>query len=201
MRPDPMRGAPQRKPPARSVSTGSSGWSLWVGAAAAAAVGGVGGLLWYRTPAPSADSSIAPPSHVAPAPAPAPRPAAVDLRGAWGTATGSSPMSPVQAAAGRASTSTPAVALPPPAAMADSVRLAQSVASDPMPGFRVYPGRNRGDFARLGLHPGDLITAVNGAPVTGQAGESVLDLIKGGASSITVFRAGREQEIQLPPAN
>jgi general secretion pathway protein C len=94
------------------------------------------------------------------------------------------------------------MALPPPAAMADTVRLAQSAADDPMQGFRVYPGRNRGDFARLGLHPGDLITAVNGVSVAGQAGESVADLIKqGSASTITVFRAGREQEIQLPPMN
>jgi hypothetical protein len=200
MRTDRLRESTKRTPVARSVSTGSSGRSLWVGVAAAAVVGAVGGFLWYRTPAPSSGSVIAPASHVAPAPLTPP--AAVDLRGAWGAAGASSPMSSAQAAATPGISPTRVTALPPPEAMADNVRLAQSTPNDPMPGFRVYPGRNRGDFARLGLHPGDLITAVNGASVAGQAGDSVLDLIKqGGVSSITVFRAGREQEIQLPPAN
>ncbi len=29
-------------------------------------------------------------------------------------------------------------------------------------GFRAYPGRNRAIFSKLGLKPGDLVTAING---------------------------------------
>jgi len=34
-----------------------------------------------------------------------------------------------------------------------------------MNGFRVYPGRNRAAFTRLGLRPGDQVTAINGTPL------------------------------------
>lgn len=33
-------------------------------------------------------------------------------------------------------------------------------------GYRVYPGPDRAQFAKLGLMPGDLVTAVNGTPST-----------------------------------
>jgi len=32
-------------------------------------------------------------------------------------------------------------------------------------GFRVYPGRNRQAFTRLGLRSGDLVIAINGTPL------------------------------------
>ena len=32
-------------------------------------------------------------------------------------------------------------------------------------GYRVYPGRNRQQFSKLGLMPGDLVTAINGTPL------------------------------------
>jgi C-terminal processing protease CtpA/Prc len=67
---------------------------------------------------------------------------------------------------------------------------------------RVFPGRNRGEFAKLGLHPGDLITAVDGVPVTGQPTSNLETLVKGGgAATLTVFRAGREQQISLHPVD
>jgi general secretion pathway protein C len=91
---------------------------------------------------------------------------------------------------------------PPPSAIADTVRLAPGSATDPVQGMRVFPGRNRGEFAKLGLHPGDLITAVDGVPVAGQPAENLLTLVKGGsAASVTVFRAGREQQIALHPTD
>ena len=104
------------------------------------------------------------------------------------------------AAVGGTSTLAAIPAAPPPSAVADSLRLAPGSATDPVQGMRVFPGRNRGEFAKLGLHPGDLITAVDGVPVAGQATENLLTMVKdGGAATVTVFRAGREQQIALHP--
>jgi general secretion pathway protein C len=66
-------------------------------------------------------------------------------------------------------------------------------------GFRVYPGRNRQAFLRLGLHPGDLVTAVNGTPLDDPArGQEIFRTL--GSSSeahITVMRNGQQQDISL----
>jgi general secretion pathway protein C len=94
--------------------------------------------------------------------------------------------------------STPQAAPPPPSGMADDVRVASSTANDEQQGVRVFPGRNRGAFAKLGLHPGDLITAVNGSPVGGQSSVDVTALLKNGQDTdVTVWRAGRLQQITV----
>ncbi len=70
-----------------------------------------------------------------------------------------------------------------------------------MPGIRVYPGRNRGAFARLGLHPGDLVIAINGAPVTGPGAIDLQQMLKDlGHATVTVFRAGRLQQLAVQHA-
>lgn len=52
-----------------------------------------------------------------------------------------------------------------PGAISDVIRSQQVIAGGKQRGFRVYPGRNPAAFSRLGLRPGDLITAVNGTPL------------------------------------
>ena len=74
--------------------------------------------------------------------------------------------------------------------------------NESMPGIRVYPGRNRGAFARLGLHPGDLVTAINGAPVTGPDAFDLQQMLKDlGHATVTVFRAGRLQQLAVQHAD
>lgn len=66
-------------------------------------------------------------------------------------------------------------------------------------GYRVYPGRNRQQFARLGLQPGDLVTAINGTPLDDpQRGMEIFNTI-GSADrvTVTVERNGQPQEISL----
>jgi general secretion pathway protein C len=66
-------------------------------------------------------------------------------------------------------------------------------------GFRVYPGRNRAAFQRLGLRPGDEVTAINGTPLDDQdRGEQILRTL-GSASEarVTVKRGGQQQDLTL----
>jgi general secretion pathway protein C len=66
-------------------------------------------------------------------------------------------------------------------------------------GFRVYPGRDRAAFVRLGLQPGDLVTAIDGTPLNDPArGQEILRTL--GSSSearVTVLRNGRQQDLTL----
>ncbi len=69
-------------------------------------------------------------------------------------------------------------------------------------GYRVYPGRNRGQFAKLGLQPGDLVTAVNGAPLDDpNRGPEILRGIGSGSSvTVTIDRNGQTQQLTVDPA-
>jgi len=91
-----------------------------------------------------------------------------------------------------------------PAGMDDSVRAgvldSEDAGEGTFEGVRVFPGRNRDAFARLGLHPGDLVTAVNGGQVSADA--NLQQMLQGGGT-VTVYRAGQLQTItvQPPPAD
>jgi general secretion pathway protein C len=66
-------------------------------------------------------------------------------------------------------------------------------------GFRAYPGRNRAIFNKLGLKPGDLVTAINGTPLDDpQHSQEVFNTIQTSDHvTVTVERAGQKQDITL----
>ena len=66
-------------------------------------------------------------------------------------------------------------------------------------GFRAYPGRNRAIFTKLGLKPGDLVTAINGQPLDDpQHAQEVFNTIASSNNvSVTVERGGQRQDINL----
>jgi type II secretion system protein C len=66
-------------------------------------------------------------------------------------------------------------------------------------GFRAYPGRNRNIFGKLGLQPGDLVTAINGQPLDDpQHSQEVFNTIQSSNTvAVTIERAGQKQEITL----
>src|SRR2546423_246635 len=72
-------------------------------------------------------------------------------------------------------------------------------ASHRMSGFRVYPGRNRAAFLRLGLRAGDQVTAIHGTPLDDRdRGEQILRTL--GSSSearVTLIRGGQQQDLTL----
>lgn len=68
-------------------------------------------------------------------------------------------------------------------------------------GYRVYPGRNRGQFAKLGLQPGDLVTAVNGAALDdpNRALETLRGVGMGPTVTLTIDRNGQVQQLTVNP--
>ncbi|MGQ0383645.1 MAG: type II secretion system protein GspC, partial [Gammaproteobacteria bacterium] len=115
---------------------------------------------------------------------------------------------------GAAATAYSPAAPAPAASLADSVR--QLIAQDPaaanellrpqpvfaggsLRGYRVYPGRNRAQFAALGLQPGDLVTAVNGAALDDPSrGQEILRGIgQGSAVTLTIDRNGQAQQLNV----
>jgi general secretion pathway protein C len=68
-----------------------------------------------------------------------------------------------------------------------------------MRGFRAYPGRNRQIFGKLGLKPGDLVTAINGTALDDpQHSQEVFNTIQSSDRvTVTVERGGQKQEITL----
>ena len=89
-----------------------------------------------------------------------------------------------------------------PSAFAEIIRPQPVFANGVQRGYRVYPGRNRQQFARLGLQPGDLVLAVNGTPLDDpQRGIEIFNTI--GSSdrvTVTVERNGQSQDISLNTA-
>ena len=86
-----------------------------------------------------------------------------------------------------------------PGALSDVIRSQQVIAGGKQRGFRVYPGRNPAAFSRLGLRPGDLITAINGTPLDDPSrGEEVMRTL--GSSPevrVTIMRNGRQNDMVL----
>ena len=66
-------------------------------------------------------------------------------------------------------------------------------------GFRAYPGRNRAIFSKLGLQPGDLVTAINGQALDDpQHSQEVFNTIQSSNTvGVTIERGGQKQEITL----
>jgi general secretion pathway protein C len=66
-------------------------------------------------------------------------------------------------------------------------------------GFRAYPGRNRAIFSKLGLKPGDLVTAINGQPLDDpQHSQEVFNTIQSSnTATVTIERAGAKQDLTL----
>jgi general secretion pathway protein C len=66
-------------------------------------------------------------------------------------------------------------------------------------GFRAYPGRNRNIFNKLGLKPGDLVTAINGQPLDDpQHSQEVFNTIQtSNTVTVSVERGGQKQDITL----
>jgi general secretion pathway protein C len=89
-----------------------------------------------------------------------------------------------------------------PSALSNVIRTQQVIAGGKQRGFRVYPGVNPSAFSRLGLRPGDLITAINDTPLDDPSrGEEVMRTL-GSAPEVrvTVVRNGRQSDLVLDMA-
>lgn len=83
--------------------------------------------------------------------------------------------------------------------LADVIRPTPYFVAGQQQGYRVYPGRNRRQFAALGLRPGDLIKDIDGAALTDpqQAMQIFQSLGTAEQVSVTVERNGQPQTLIL----
>jgi general secretion pathway protein C len=86
-----------------------------------------------------------------------------------------------------------------PGLLADVMRPQPVIDHGRMNGFRVYPGRNRMAFMRLGLRPGDQVTAINGTPLDDQdRGQAILSTLGTSPEArVTVIRNNQQQDLTL----
>jgi len=83
--------------------------------------------------------------------------------------------------------------------LADVIRPTPYFVAGQQQGYRVYPGRDRRQFAALGLRPGDLIKDIDGAALTDpqQAMEIFQNLGSADQVSVTVERNGQPEVLVL----
>jgi len=97
---------------------------------------------------------------------------------------------------------------PPPAKatsreiLTDYIRPSPVYDGDTLLGYQIYPGAKSGPFAQMGLKSGDLITDIDGAPLSNPAlaWEAFHQLAEGSAMSATIKRNGVEQSVSLDGA-
>jgi len=86
-----------------------------------------------------------------------------------------------------------------PQKLMDVIRAMPVQEQGKLTGFRIYPAGNGPLFAQLGLHPGDVVTAVNGIPLTDPAQSMrILSSVKTSDQiTVTLLRNGQSQTVQL----
>jgi general secretion pathway protein C len=86
-----------------------------------------------------------------------------------------------------------------PSAITEIIRPQPVFANGEQRGYRVYPGRNREQFSKLGLMPGDLVTAINGTPLDDPArGMEILQSMNSATQvTVTVERNGQSTQVNI----
>lgn len=82
---------------------------------------------------------------------------------------------------------------------AEYLRVQPAMVNGQMTGYRIYPGSNPAIFNGSGLHPGDLVTSVNGIQLndTQKALQMLNDLSNASSVSLVVDRGGQQQTINV----
>jgi general secretion pathway protein C len=86
-----------------------------------------------------------------------------------------------------------------PEVIGQILRPMPTYANGQLKGFRVYAGRDREKFAKLGLQAGDLVTQINGVPLSDpQRGMEILkSLGSAGSAQVTIERGGATQQLSV----
>lgn len=89
-----------------------------------------------------------------------------------------------------------------PSALGELLRAQPVFSNGVQKGYRVYPGRDRQQFVRLGLQPGDLVTSVNGSTLDdpNRSSEILNTLTASSTAQITIERNGTNQQLTLDMA-
>lgn len=86
-----------------------------------------------------------------------------------------------------------------PQRMADYVRFRPQRENGELKGYRIYPGSDRALFQRVGLRPGELVTAVNGVPLTNprDAMQVLQDLTEAPSLTVTLERGNEQRSVSV----
>lgn len=90
-----------------------------------------------------------------------------------------------------------------PSAITDILRPQPVFSGGAQRGYRIYPGRNRAQFNKLGLLPGDLVKAINGTPLDDPArGMEILQTMNSSTDvTVTIERNGVDTQININNAD
>ncbi len=86
-----------------------------------------------------------------------------------------------------------------PGIIGDIMRPQAVIVQGQQRGIRVFPGPNREAFTRLGLRPGDIVTAINGSPLDAPSRSTEIfgTLSSAASARVSVMRNGRQEEVTL----
>lgn len=89
-----------------------------------------------------------------------------------------------------------------PTRLSELLRYSPVLEGGQIRGYRIYPGRDRASFAGLGLQPGDIVTAINGSPLSdpGRAMELMNNMTDQSNVILTIERNGTVQDVTLSPS-
>lgn len=84
-----------------------------------------------------------------------------------------------------------------PSKAADYIRVQPANVNGEQRGYRIYPGRDRSLFNNAGLRPGDIVTSLNGTPLSdpAQALQMLADVSQSPTVSLTIERGGVQQNV------
>jgi general secretion pathway protein C len=90
------------------------------------------------------------------------------------------------------------VVQPPPARLADIMMPRPHIKGGKFQGVEVFPGERGEDFAGLGLKPGDVVTAIDGRPLSASdAAAPFLGIAESATLTLTINRRGQTRTIKL----
>lgn len=86
-----------------------------------------------------------------------------------------------------------------PGSITQFLRLMPVYSNGGLRGYRVYPGTQRALFMSTGLHPGDLVTAINGISLRdpGKSAAALSELSKASSVNVTLTRLGQTQNLTI----
>jgi general secretion pathway protein C len=86
-----------------------------------------------------------------------------------------------------------------PSKAADYIRVQPANVNGEQRGYRIYPGRDRSVFNNAGLRPGDIVTSLNGTPLSdpAQALQQLADVSQASSLSLTIERGGVQQTVTV----
>lgn len=86
-----------------------------------------------------------------------------------------------------------------PSKVSDYIRVQPVNGGNGLTGYRIYPGKDRGVFNGAGLRPGDVVTSINGTPLTdpSKALQLLSDLSQTNQLNLVIERGGASQNVSV----